>query len=122
MNVRMYVVFICSVATLGGLLFGYDTAVISGTTEFIQAKFALSDMLLGWVVSSALGGCIVGTLFSGWFGDRYGRRAGLLLAAGRGRVAPGLARAEMVERLLAEGVKNDAFDRYDYQPIPVGDR
>lgn len=81
MNSKAYVWCISAVATLGGLLFGYDTAVISGATEFVQARFALSDVSLGWVVSSALAGCIVGTLFSGWFSDRYGRRAGLLFAA-----------------------------------------
>lgn len=81
MTSRVYVWCISAVATLGGLLFGYDTAVISGATEFVQSRYALSDMSLGWVVSSALGGCVVGTLFSGWFADRYGRRAGLLFAA-----------------------------------------
>jgi SP family arabinose:H+ symporter-like MFS transporter len=46
------------VAALGGLLFGYDTAVIAGTVEFLQKRFNLSDLELGWTVSSALIGCV----------------------------------------------------------------
>jgi sugar porter (SP) family MFS transporter len=81
MSPRLYVIFISCIATLGGLLFGYDTAVISGTTQAIQTRFALSDLSLGWVVSSALVGCVVGTLTAGWFADRFGRKPGLLLSA-----------------------------------------
>ena len=81
MSPRLYVIFISCIATLGGLLFGYDTAVISGTTQAIQTRFALTDLALGWVVSSALVGCVVGTLMAGWFADSFGRKPGLLLSA-----------------------------------------
>lgn len=62
------------VAALGGLLFGFDTAVISGTIPFITEYFNLSDVLLGWAVSSALLGCILGALLVGRPADAFGRR------------------------------------------------
>ncbi len=61
-------------AALGGLLFGFDTAVISGTIPFITKYFELSDLSLGWAVSSALIGCIIGALFVGRPADIWGRR------------------------------------------------
>lgn len=61
-------------AALGGLLFGFDTAVISGTIPFITKHFQLSDAMLGWAVSSALIGCIIGSATIGKPGDIYGRR------------------------------------------------
>jgi MFS transporter, SP family, arabinose:H+ symporter len=76
-----YVVLISIVAALGGLLFGFDTAVISGTLNFIQPYFGLSETQLGWVVSSLLFGCIAGVVFAGRVGDRYGRKKVLMLAA-----------------------------------------
>lgn len=76
-------------ATLGGLLFGYDTAVISGTVEslrkFFIEPFGLpldqANALEGFVVSSALIGCILGASFAGWISQRYGRKPTLVLAA-----------------------------------------
>jgi sugar porter (SP) family MFS transporter len=62
------------VAALGGFLFGFDMAVISGTIPFITEYFNLSDTLLGYAVSSALIGCVFGALFVGKPGDEYGRR------------------------------------------------
>lgn len=77
------------VATLGGLLFGYDTAVISGTVSaldnFFVKPFGLEETAanarLGMVVSSALIGCIIGGMISGWVSKKMGRRNGLILAA-----------------------------------------
>lgn len=77
------------VATLGGLLFGYDTAVISGALSSIEAYFitpqglpeTMASNLSGWMVSSALLGCLVGALLAGWLGTAAGRRGGLLIAA-----------------------------------------
>ena len=76
------------VATLGGLLFGYDTAVISGAVSSIDANFIdplhLSETarssLSGWTVSSALFGCIIGAVVAGWIGNALGRKGGLLVA------------------------------------------
>lgn len=69
------------VAALGGLLFGFDTAVISGTIPFITEYFALTDVTLGWAVSSALIGCIFGALTIGKPADTWGRRNMLLVTA-----------------------------------------
>lgn len=77
----LYLFRICLVATLGGLLFGYDTAVISGTVDFIQAHFALSELTLGWVVSSAILGCMLGAAVSGVLCDRFGRKRAFVVAA-----------------------------------------
>jgi SP family xylose:H+ symportor-like MFS transporter len=77
------------VATLGGLLFGYDTAVISGAVSSIDANFIdplnLSETarssLSGWTVSSALFGCIIGAIVAGWVSKAIGRKGGMLVAA-----------------------------------------
>src|SRR5690348_10725667 len=62
------------VAALGGLLFGFDTAVIAGTTRALTETFQLTPALLGLTVSSALWGTVLGSLFAGPPSDRYGRR------------------------------------------------
>src|SRR6516162_11158961 len=77
------------VATLGGLLFGYDTAVISGAVSSIDANFIdplhLSETargsLSGWTISSALFGCIIGAGVAGWLAKAVGRKGGLIVAA-----------------------------------------
>ena len=76
-----YVILISIVGALGGLLFGFDTAVISGTLNFIQPYFGLSEAGLGWTVSSLLFGCIAGVFMAGKAGDRYGRKKILMSAA-----------------------------------------
>jgi SP family arabinose:H+ symporter-like MFS transporter len=67
------------VAALGGLLFGFDTAVISGTTSALTAVYHLSPALLGLTVASALLGTVFGALLAGFPGERYGRRDSLRL-------------------------------------------
>src|SRR5258708_38103905 len=87
---RSLVMTLTLIATLGGLLFGYDTAVISGAISSIDANFinprhldeAARNSLSGFTISSALWGCVLGGLIAGWVGDRLGRRAGLMPAAG----------------------------------------
>ncbi len=76
----LYLTWICLVASLGGFLFGYDTAVISGTFEFVERQFGLSKVEVGWFGSSALLGCILGAAYAGWLGDRYGRKPVLIVA------------------------------------------
>ena len=80
-NVSVYVFLISFISTIGGFLFGYDTAVIAGCNSFLQAQFQLTPALLGWVVSSALLGTIFGCIVSGIVTDRIGRRSSLMLAA-----------------------------------------
>ncbi len=69
------------VAALGGLLFGFDTAVIAGTTAALTTKFDLSPNGLGLTVASALVGTIIGAMLAGIPGDRYGRRDSLRVLA-----------------------------------------
>ena len=69
------------VAALGGLVFGFDTAVINGALPFFTKHFDLSHAMQGWAVSSALIGCIIGALFIGRPGDTYGRRYMLKILA-----------------------------------------
>jgi sugar porter (SP) family MFS transporter len=77
-----YLVPICLVATLGGLLFGYDTGVISGAIEFLTARFNLDVVMKGWASGCVLIGCAVGVLTVGPISDRFGRKKALYLAAG----------------------------------------
>ena len=76
----LFLAKICFVASLGGLLFGFDTAVISGTFGFVEQQFELSKLEVGWFGSSALVGSILGALISGSLGDKYGRKPILILA------------------------------------------
>ena len=76
----LYLVLITGVAALGGLLFGYDTAIISGTIGLLRDHFELSAMAMGWAASSALAGCVFGAVGAGAGCDRFGRRWMLLLA------------------------------------------
>src|SRR5689334_9845612 len=67
------------IAAIGGLLFGFDTAVISGTTDALRTRFGLSDNLLGFTVASALIGTIIGSIGAGRPADAIGRRGALAL-------------------------------------------
>jgi sugar porter (SP) family MFS transporter len=75
---RSYLFFIAITAALGGFLFGYDTAVISGTISFVKVKFGLDTVMEGWFVSSALVGCIAGAAAAGELSDRFGRKRTLM--------------------------------------------
>ncbi|HTR81450.1 MAG TPA: sugar porter family MFS transporter [Bacteroidota bacterium] len=76
-----FLLLVTTAAALGGLLFGFDTAVISGVVPFIRNYFALDDIALGWAVSSLLVGCVVGVAVSGKPADILGRRKTLLIAS-----------------------------------------
>ena len=86
---KLYVVALTLVATLGGLLFGYDTAVISGAVGSLKAYFIDSrnlgvdagNSLLGWATSSALLGCIVGGAMAGFTSRRLGRKLAMIISA-----------------------------------------
>lgn len=69
------------VVALGGLLFGYDTGVISGATEALQSYFQLTPARLGFAAASALIGCVFGSLGAGYLSSRYGRKGALIMAA-----------------------------------------
>ena len=76
-----YVVVLALVAALGGLLFGYDTAVISGAIGFLEKRFDLDELMKGWALSCALIGCIIGACLVGTLSDRLGRKKAMFLAA-----------------------------------------
>lgn len=76
-----YLALICIIAALGGFLFGFDTAVISGVVGFVKDEFSMSAAREGWFVSCALLGCIVGVVAAGKLSDSYGRKKVLLLSA-----------------------------------------
>ncbi|MBR3744899.1 MAG: sugar porter family MFS transporter [Bacteroidales bacterium] len=76
-----YVIFLSVVAAIGGILFGYDTAVISGTTEIVKTQFGLSTGMEGWYVGCALIGSIIGVLVAGMLSDFLGRKTTMLIAA-----------------------------------------
>ena len=76
-----YMLFLSVVAALGGFLFGYDTAVISGTTSQVAQIFHLDTLQQGWYVGCALIGSIAGVLLSGILSDRLGRKLTMILAA-----------------------------------------
>ena len=76
-----YLLLVCFVATLGGLLFGYDTAVIAGAIGFLRQYFDLTPAAEGWLASSALAGCAVGAAVAGKLSDLFGRRRMLVVCA-----------------------------------------
>jgi len=81
MKLNAYLVKSTVVAALGGLLFGFDTAVISGATQALTHKYQLSPFLEGVTVAAALWGTVVGSLLAGFPGERYGRRDSLRIMA-----------------------------------------
>ena len=76
-----YVAFLSIVAALGGFLFGYDTAVISGTISRVAGQFELDSLQSGWYVGSALVGSIMGVMAAGAMSDRFGRKKTMLISA-----------------------------------------
>src|ERR1700728_3731237 len=81
MTINFHVVKSTVVGALGGLLFGFDTAVISGTTNALTQVYHLSPALLGVTVSSALVGTVVGAMSAGIPGQKFGRRDSLRVMA-----------------------------------------
>ncbi|MBV6646904.1 MAG: sugar porter family MFS transporter, partial [Cyclobacteriaceae bacterium] len=75
-----YIIGVTLVATLGGFLFGYDTGVIAGSGPYFESFFDLSPSVFGFVVASALIGCMVGSALSGYTTRSFGRKRSLLLA------------------------------------------
>jgi MFS family permease len=81
MKGRAYLYFISFVATMGGLMFGFDVGIISGAIPFIQPYFGWDELQLGWGVSSILVGAIFGAFGVGALTERYGRKRLLVIVA-----------------------------------------
>jgi len=77
---RSYVYKATVVAAVGGLLFGYDTAVVAGAIGFIEKLYNLSPTMKGWIASCALIGCVIGAMFAGTLSDKVGRKKMLVLS------------------------------------------
>lgn len=80
-NTRSFTTIVAATAALGGLLFGYDTGVISGALLFLKDAFGLSTAMEGMVTSAVLAGAAVAAIFGGWLADRFGRRPVMLALA-----------------------------------------
>ena len=80
-NNMLYIIFISAASALGGILFGYDTGVVSGTISQIASQFSLNTMQQGWYVSSALLGAIIGVACGGVMSDFFGRKRTLIISA-----------------------------------------
>src|SRR5580698_2839754 len=76
-----YVIFLGATAALGGMMFGFDLAIIVGAGPFLVEHFGLGDLGLGWAYSSLLFGCVLGSVVAGKLTDTYGRQRILVLVA-----------------------------------------
>jgi MFS transporter, SP family, arabinose:H+ symporter len=76
-----YMLLVSLVAALGGMMFGFDIAIISGAAPFVQEHFRLNELQLGWGVSSLLAGCMLGAMFAGRLADAFGRKRTLVSIA-----------------------------------------
>lgn len=81
MKSRTFLLLITSVTALGGFLFGFDTGVINGAQYFLSQYFSLDPAMKGWVVGSALIGCLVGAISAGYLSMKIGRKYSLIISA-----------------------------------------
>jgi SP family arabinose:H+ symporter-like MFS transporter len=82
MQAQLRFIYQCTlVAAIGGLLFGYDTAVVAGAIGYIEEKYQLSAAMTGWAASCALIGCMIGAMIAGGLSDKLGRRKVLMISA-----------------------------------------
>jgi MFS transporter, SP family, arabinose:H+ symporter len=78
---KAYVIFVTVIAAIGGLLFGFDTAIVAGATRYLKDQFALNSLQEGWAVSVVLVGCMFGAGLAGTISDRIGRKRFMLVSA-----------------------------------------
>lgn len=77
----LYVIAVTLVAAIGGLIFGFDTAIVAGATRYMKEQFSLNSLQEGWAVSVVLIGCMFGAGLAGPISDRIGRRRFMLISA-----------------------------------------
>ncbi|MDR2057173.1 MAG: sugar porter family MFS transporter [Dysgonamonadaceae bacterium] len=131
MKQTKYILLISLTVACGGLLFGFDTAVISGILPILQTHFGLNELMSGWVVSILTVGCIVGAIFSSGLADKYGRKK-LLFFAAAGFFVSSLGTAFSINIYmfqsfrflggLAVGVASVASPMYIAEISPAGER
>ena len=109
-----FIYVVAAVAAMGGLLFGYDTGIISGALLFIADDFKLSDTAQQFVVASLLLGAVFGALFGGPLADRVGRRRAIMTAAAifivgslTSSLAPGATFLDVARFVLGLAVGDD---------------
>jgi sugar porter (SP) family MFS transporter len=78
---KAYILFVTVIAAIGGLLFGFDTAIVAGATRYLKDQFALTSLQEGWAVSVVLIGCMFGAGLAGSISDRIGRKRFMLVSA-----------------------------------------
>lgn len=126
-----FVTLISSIAAIGGLLFGFDTAVISGAIGFMQERFALNEFQVGWAVSSLIVGCIGGAASAGVLGDKFGRKkvifaAGVLFVLGSlGSAIAGTFSVFVLSRILGGigiGITSTLCPMYNAEVAPAKHR
>ena len=116
---KSYLFTIVLVAVLGGLLFGYDTAVISGAEKglqafFMEAKdFAYTDGWHGFTSASALIGCIIGSALSGYLATNFGRKKSLIIAG----LLFFVSALGSMDRPLARWIRSSSFLNTVFLPI-----
>jgi MFS family permease len=76
-----YLWFICLIAGAGGILFGYDVVVVTGTNTQVQELFSFTPFQLGFYVSSVLIGCAVGSFLAGFIADAFGRKSLIIMTS-----------------------------------------
>ncbi len=76
-----YIFLICAVVSLGGILFGFDLSIISGTVSYFKTYYVLDEFYTGWAVGSINLGAVIGAMIAGKMSDRYGRKNTLLICA-----------------------------------------
>ncbi|MEN8158324.1 MAG: sugar porter family MFS transporter [Bacteroidota bacterium] len=81
MTYKPYLFFISLIAMMGGLMFGFEIAIISGAVPFIQTYFDWTELQLGWGVASLLVGAVLGSISSGYLSDRFGRKRTLIFVS-----------------------------------------
>ena len=119
---RTYVCVVSGIAAIAGLLFGFDTGIISGALLFIEKDFVVSTELKELIVSSVLFGAMFGSLFSGRLTDHFGRRRLMLIISGLFILGTAIASTatQIKWNTGVNGRRYDVVLRFNYQELQPG--